>query len=77
MVLYNYKFKLPCGDDLETSNLDMELLIWKIKEHFQIYHHLDDIIMTNQIVYNLIYRPHLVNPIFRHRIKIEKTLNNK
>ena len=73
-MLYNYKFRLPSEDWLETKHCNMDLLLYKIKEHFLIYHSLnpEDIGITENIIYNMISRPHKVSSLFKHKIIIKR-----
>lgn len=77
-MLYTYKFRLPTEDWLETKHCSMDVLLFKIKEHFLVYHNLnpEDIAISENIIYNMISRPHTVSSFFKHKIIITREPNN-
>jgi len=56
-VKYNLSFKLPTGDLIESKSVDMNKLCQVIASNFKTYYYLDEIKVSNQIIYNLIKRP--------------------
>jgi len=76
---YNFKFRLPSEDWLESDNIGMELLLNKMKENYKIYHNLseDDINITPDIIYNLISRRDKARAMFKNKCIIRKINKSK
>jgi len=73
-VKYNLTMKLPENQIYEKSNINMKDLIKDIEEQFKTKYFLDDIIITNQIIYNICKRPMNCSKLFRNKLTIMKVL---
>lgn len=71
-VKYNLKMILPHDEEFEQENLNMKDLCDLIKEKFKSKYYINNIKCNNQIVYNLINRPHTTNPILKEKVSIIK-----
>ena len=73
-VKYNLKMCLPQEREFEMNSLNMKDLCSTIKDKFSSEYFLDNIKCNNQIVYNLMKRPHTTNSILRDRVFITKCI---
>tara|TARA_Y100000114_G_C11748024_1_gene322690 strand:+ start:1324 stop:1548 length:225 start_codon:yes stop_codon:yes gene_type:complete len=70
-VKYNLKITLPHDETHEEIALNMEELCNSIKNIFKLKYYIN-IKCNNQIIYNLINRPHTTNKILQEKVNVIK-----
>ena len=71
-VKYNLTMKLPQDEIYEKKEINMKELIKDIEEKFKTRYFLDDIIITNQIIYNIVKRPMNCSKLLRNKLTITR-----
>lgn len=74
-VKYNLQFKLPNNNYVVSNDLCMNDLIKTMKEHYNNYYGIDDIKISNQVVYNCIKRQNMCSKLIKKFCKIEQSSN--